>query len=695
VEKIPFEKIQEFQKKLFEHILPRHGFAPREKQIELADEILCAMRRLDVMFAEAEVGTGKTLAYLLPAVLIRRGRVNEVRASVPFVGGHPAPIVIATSGIALQRAIVRDYIPALSDILMEHKIIRTPLTAALRKGKSNYVCDHRLVHFLDHANQQTRDAAEPLVKRNIVDLSAVRELTPYIRRNVCVDRHCGRECPRHTRCRYTMHIKTVNQGGYDFQVVNHNFFLADLIHRSNGKQPLIPEYQAVVIDEAHKFLNAARDMYGSELSLTEFNGLPRDIRGFTFAPGQSTADIILETDRLQSKGNLLFQFLNKEIPEGQRGNDETERYATKIRERTEKLVRVLKTGAGALKELLEDRVVMRNYENRRQSALRSLTRTIAALDAFIRHRELVYWLEERPVSAARPERDGCGGNILRGIPKDLGKLLHRDLWSQNIPIILTSGTLSAAGSFSHMKKKLGLDCVPAGRVTETSKPSPFDHKKNALIYISEKTTFPNVENEGYIESVVSEVERLVAASHGHAAVLFTSYKAMELVYEKIMARRLPFPLFRLNRGGASVIERFKRGGNGVLFASGALWEGIDIPGDILSMLIIVRLPFAVPDPVSEWEKTLYTDMDEYKARVVVPEMLIKLKQGFGRLIRTETDTGACAILDCRANVMGAYRGRVLNALPPCRVTSDIHSIDPFLRERKPEAYYMAPLLKAA
>jgi ATP-dependent DNA helicase DinG len=268
-------------------------------------------------------------------------------------------------------------------------------------------------------------------------------------------------------------------------------------------------------------------------------------------------------------------------------------------------------------------------------------------------------------------------------------MLYRDLWSRNIPIVLTSGTLSAAGSFECIKKKSGIDLVPAERVAEMSKPSPFNHGENALIYISERTPFPDNRSAGYIASVADECERLIRASCGHAAALFTSYKAMDMVYGQILARGLPYPILRLDRGGAAAIERFKRSNNGVLFASGALWEGIDIPGDILSMLIIVRLPFAVPDPVSEWEQTLYADMGEYKKRVIVPEMLLKLKQGFGRLIRTEDDTGVVAILDSRAAEAGAHRRRVLAALPPCAVTSSICNVERFIQAKKQSAYFVA------
>jgi len=164
---------------------------------------------------------------------------------------------------------------------------------------------------------------------------------------------------------------------------------------------------------------------------------------------------------------------------------------------------------------------------------------------------------------------------------------------------------------------------------------------------------------------------------------------MEQVHAILKRRSLPFPLFRLERGGVHAIERFKKSGNGILLASGALWEGIDIPGDTLSMLIIVKLPFAVPDPIGDYERELCGDMETYKARAVVPDMLVKLKQGYGRLIRSEYDTGVCAILDSRANNRGAYRQRVLSALPKCNVTSNYKAVRDFYLDKKPTAYFLS------
>ena len=170
-------------------------------------------------------------------------------------------------------------------------------------------------------------------------------------------------------------------------------------------------------------------------------------------------------------------------------------------------------------------------------------------------------------------------------------------------------------------------------MTEISKPSPFNHRDNTLLYISENMPFPDNRDRKYINAVAGETERLIRAAHGHTAVLFTSHDVLGRVHSILKQRGLPCPLFRLQRGDTNTIERFKRSGNGVLLASGAMREGVDIPGDVLSMLIIVKLPFAVPDPIGKYEQSLYSGFDEYKHRVIIPDMLLNLKQEAGRLIR--------------------------------------------------------------
>lgn len=791
VEQIGLNKANEILQNIFKKILPKYGYAIRKEQIDLAKHILMSISNRGVTLAEAEVGTGKTFAYLVPAIIAKRGRYNNfwncgLYPKMQYADMSKMPIVIATSSIALQRAIMTDYIPEISRILLENEIIDKPLTAVIRKGKEHYICERNLRAYLSFDNnkavQRILDSLS-LPSANI-DMAEI-DVLPHIKRKICVSGRCSDHCPHRESCQYLEFREKAQSLDIDIQVCNHNYLLADTLVRKDGKPPLIPNYQMLVIDEAHKFLQAAQSMYGSELSSISVKYILNNIDRLLFKREGYQELVRKMAKKLFDESAKLFRglFSNANINEAEDDterfnadmNKDTTRHLRNIRDISENLMFALRDEAFYVKaqELLDwvrkkygvntsvidlKSLLVRTanigetYESQKEymhsqivnlhraiSHLPDLERSVeiekrsrkykkggsstvqkvllkdkaVVLDSiwkksrdllpierslgkhsewivkliwdlkkiheqvtvFVNHSKLICWLELNE-----------NANSLYAIPKDLNKQLFNDQWNKGISTIFTSGTLSAAGDFSHIKRTLGLEQL-GGRITETSKPSPFNHKENALLYISENTPFPDQKDKNYIAAVADEVERLILSSHGHAAVLFTSYKMMELVYIELKKRRVPFPLFILGKGGVMEIERFKRSNGGVLFASGSLWEGIDIPGDALSMLIIVKLPFAVPDPIGEYEQTLYTDMNEYKSKVVVPEMLIKLKQGFGRLIRTEKDTGAVAILDSRVNISGSYRKRVLDALPNCRITNSIEDIYDFIRAKKSPFYY--------
>ena len=427
---------------------------------------------------------------------------------------------------------------------------------------------------------------------------------------------------------------------------------------SPAPTPLLPNYQTVIIDEAHKFLSAARSMYGTELSSDAATSMLQYLETLQFSVKSAGLPMRVTAKKFFDKSRRLFRRFAEALPKD--AEDDAERYCAEIDKDATRHLRNIRGIADKLYEQLASEPVVERHTYRKQQLLWEINQIRERAAVFALHREHICWLEQ----------PSDGEFCLCSIPKDLDKRLYADFWSKGIPTVLTSGTLSAGGDFAHIKRTLGLDKL-GGRIAETSKPSPFNHRDNALLYISEATPFPDGKNRDYIASITNEIERLIRASHGHSAVLFTPYDTMGRVHAALSNRNLPFPLMRLERGSSAAIERFKQSNGGVLFASGALWEGIDIPGDVLSMLIIVKLPFQVPDPIGEYERTLYKDMFEYKSRVVVPKMLIKLKQGFGRLIRAETDTGIVAILDSRVNKNGAYRERVLDSLPDCRVTNGI------------------------
>lgn len=678
---IALENCLEMLTAVFKEILPQHGYTVRVEQFSLAEHILNAIQRSSVSLAEAEVGTGKTLAYLVPAILAKRGRLGgycnmSVHTGTPYVELANMPIIVATSSIALQKAIVTDYIPALSDILLEHGVIKTPLTAVIRKGREHYACERNLrAHIPYEHDVKMKQILEGLLEPNAtIDLAEIDGLTAHTKRNIAVPDRCHSNCPHRNSCSYLRFREQAGSPVIDIQVCNHNYLLADTLRRRDGQRPIIPNYQSIIIDEAHKFLQAARSMYSSELSSLSLSEIKDGMFGLKLKHELTQKLAQRTAKKLSDESKRLFRGLNENVKK-EDTDDETDRFTAEIDADASRHLRNIRDISDRLIELLDSEPLAGKGAGRKSQILWELEQVRDQAAALARYSELICWL-----------KTGDDENRLCDIPKDLSKRLYTDLWSKGVPIVLTSGTLSAGGDFSHIKRALGLEHI-GNRLTETSKPSPFDYHKNALLYISENVPFPDQRNKAYITAVTDEIERLVKASRGHAAVLFTSYNMMGLVYANLKKRGIPFPMFRLDKGGVHEIERFKQSDNGVLFAAGALWEGIDIPGDALSMLIIVKLPFAVPDPISEYERTLYDNTDDYKDRVIIPECMIKAKQGNGRLIRTEKDTGCVAFLDCRAGLYGAYRGHLLAALPDCEVTSDIAVVEDRFHEWKSPEYF--------
>lgn len=257
-----------------------------------------------------------------------------------------------------------------------------------------------------------------------------------------------------------------------------------------------------------------------------------------------------------------------------------------------------------------------------------------------------------------------------------------DIWRLSPPCVLTSGTMSVSGDFSRLKAQTGIKHMDKRLLFEASNPSPFDYSNNSLLYIPDHMHFPNNQDERCIKAIIEEIRRMILELHGHTLILFTSYRLMERVYYSISRMGLLFPLYVMNRGRLDAISAFRKSGNGVLFASDSAGEGIDLAGDILSGLIVVKLPFPVPDPVMEYERTLYPSMGEYLNEVVVPSMLIKLRQWFRRGIRRKNDTTAFAILDSRVGIHGKYRSDVLAVLLPMPVTSRLEDVELFIQDKK-------------
>ena len=282
--------------------------------------------------------------------------------------------------------------------------------------------------------------------------------------------------------------------------------------------------------------------------------------------------------------------------------------------------------------------------------------------------------------------DRAGAPSLCAASREIPKQLNQALWLKNIPAILTSGTLMAGGSFDRPQKIMGLS--ENQRVENFIAASPFNYEENCLLYIPDSPLNVQIGSEKEVEYLAEQICRLVEAAHGHTLVLFTSYALMGAVYNQVKDR-LPFPLLEVWRHSSDMIHKFKHSNNAVLFAAGSCWEGVDFPGDMVSSLIIVRLPFSVPNPLSEAEREQYPSLQDYIRAVIIPDMQVKLRQGFGRAIRTETDTCVISILDHRAAPGERYHQAVLEALPNLRITRKIKEVEEFIRAKKSSDYFLS------
>lgn len=250
-------------------------------------------------------------------------------------------------------------------------------------------------------------------------------------------------------------------------------------------------------------------------------------------------------------------------------------------------------------------------------------------------------------------------------------------------MILASGTLAVGEDFRRFKEETGL--LADSRVREAVAPSPFDYSRNCLLYVSRLPS--RQDGKSYYDDLAEEVAALLNATHGHALVLFTSYAAMSAIKERLRKRETPYPLFTLGRNSGHTIEKFKASPGSVLMATGAAWEGFDFPGDCVSLLVIPKLPFPIPNALKEKEQEKYPNLRSFLQAAVVPEMQIKLKQGFGRAIRTETDTCVVAILDERAIRGHRYFPDVMATLPEMPITNSLTEVEKFIRDRKLESYF--------
>ena len=524
-------------------------------------------------------------------------------------------------------------------------MIQTPIRAVIRKGKSHYVCDERLMRRLRQVDLERKNplAAQALLSlRDHLDTDQAPHLSQYDRNRVCVPSVC--DC-RRDGCRYLCYMEACNSDRYLFQICNHNLLLADAIHRGSGHRPILPDVGALIIDEAHKLPETARQMFGITLAAKDIRTLIRTLRAERY---------LLASESLADMASALLKLMSLP-PDGNRPFSDYVRHMIGP-------ARTLATIQRQLGGVLTP------------TARKELDRISSAVHLF---------LEERSDLVFYTAADDDGGTLLCASISDLTAQLQATLWSQPQPVLLTSGTLAIGKDFCRFKEEAGL--TDNSRVEESVSPSPFDYRKNCLLYFPAMP--PRQHEVDYFDKLAEEIRTLLIAAHGHALVLFTSYAGMSAVKDRLKQQPLPFPLFTMGRNAPHTMAQFKAAPGSVLFATGAAWEGFDFPGDCVSLLVIPRLPFQYPDALQEKKREAYPDLRTFIRAVAVPEMQIRLKQGFGRAIRLETDTCAIAILDERAAKGSRYFRDVQSALPEMPVTSSIYAVERFIRRVKDESYF--------
>lgn len=428
-------------------------------------------------------------------------------------------------------------------------------------------------------------------------------------------------------------VKDSNGASVTIQVCNHNYLLADAAHRQNGWKPLLKDYQALVIDEAHKLPETVRQMNTRRIRSSDL---------LHFEKILITSHCTLGAQKLRG---ARMAFLTAFAPAE---NDlEREKSFCLTDERSASLRHLDKTIQEILK--LENKEVPPVLRNKLSDTQELVPIFLRSDMTFVRYVEY-------------HQENGSLAIDLCAVPFDLPRCACEALWRNQKPVILTSGTLAVGEDFTHTKQQFGLDRGTALRTLRIA--SPFHYDENCLLYFPA----PYRKKAPYkqdVDRVAHQIQELINTVNGHTLVLFTSYDQMGRVYEKLKDK-FPVPVLQAQRNPQIYLERFKQLPNAVLFASGACWEGVDFPGDMVSLLIIVKLPFQVPDPLGEAMRKQYGNLHSYIRAEVVPEMQIKLRQGFGRAIRTETDSCVVAILDSRAAPGKRYHQAVLEALLVCR-----------------------------
>lgn len=628
-------------------------FRARRGQLEMASAVLAAMREQKGLIVEAGTGTGKTFAYLAPALMC---------------GGK---VIISTGTRTLQDQLFHRDLPTVK------KLLTIPVETALLKGRANYVCHHHLKLASLEGRLATREDVRYLKQieqfaaisstGDRSELSGVPESAGVWSQVTSTRENClGQDCEFHAQC-FVLEARRKAQQA-DIVVVNHHLFFADVMLKDEGAGELLPNCNAVIFDEAHQLPEVASLFFGHSLSTAQIIDLCRDTRaeGRVLAAFPTEAEGAL--DRLEKASrDLRLVFREKEGRQAFAGLSDPDPFQKALKQLNHALIEVLQW----LNELAG-----------RSEGMTACTRRALDIQAY-----LTQWNHEAVQVSDTPHVRWLElfqtALHLNSTPLSVAEAFRKQMALPGKAWVFTSATLSVGGDFTHYQSQMGLEEAQTGRWE-----SPFNYLEQALLFVPDGLPAPNT--PGYTEAVVKVALPLIIASQGRAFFLFTSLRALSdahvLVRQGLEKAGVELPL--LVQGQASrgeLLSRFRALGNAVLLGSQSFWEGVDVKGEALSLVIIDKLPFAAPDDpvlaarIAEIERQGGNGFMDHQ----LPLAVINLKQGAGRLIRDETDRGVLTICDPRL-ISKPYGKKIWRSLPPMKRTRDQSVAEAFLNTlRKP------------